>query len=135
MTKQEAALEQIEAAIAHFHGGQYACAITLAGAAEDQMVVRENSEYVWARLQELRPDERPTKEWVAMFNDTRNWLKHPTPELGDVRDVREFECVVMMLRASSKFYACYSTMSLAMDQFKDWCTANDHYTWSINPDK
>jgi hypothetical protein len=35
ITKQHAALKQINAAISHLCAGEYECAITLAGAAED----------------------------------------------------------------------------------------------------
>jgi hypothetical protein len=54
MTKMDAAIEQIDAAIVHFCSGEYACAITLAGAAEDQIVHKEE-DHIWEILKRKVP--------------------------------------------------------------------------------
>jgi hypothetical protein len=107
ITKQQAALRQINAAISHLHVGEYECAITLAGAAEDLLGDTEPG-HLWKVLMQRRPNDHSEKEWAAMFNETRNWLKHPTENLGDARHIEEFEAVIMLIRATSKFMARYN---------------------------
>ena len=68
-----------------------------------------------------RLGDRSEKDWVAMFNDTRNWLKHPMQHLGDVRHIDEFEAVIMLIRAVSKFFAYYNNDGTdKMDEFVLW---------------
>jgi hypothetical protein len=120
MTKMAAALEQIEAAIVHFHAGKYACAITLAGAAEGQILHKE-ADHLWEVLKQKRPADQDEKQWLGTFNATRDWLKHATTNLGEERYIEEFDCVFMLTRASSKFAARYVRTSQAIDQFRAWC--------------
>jgi hypothetical protein len=126
MTKMEAALEQIDAAIADFHAGRYACAITLAGAAEGQ-IIHPEPDHVWAKLKEKVPAGVDKKQWLQTLNETRDWLKHATERLGDERHIEEFDCVFMLIRASSKFVGRYAKSSKAIDEFADWCRAHNYF--------
>lgn len=75
MTKREAAVQQIEAAIAAFHAGHFAAAITLAAAAEDMAPAKAGG--LWERIRDdPARKELDRKKWVARLNETRNWLKH-----------------------------------------------------------
>jgi hypothetical protein len=125
MTKMAAGLEQIEAAIEHFHVRQYACSITLAGAAEDQ-IERTDDDHLWERLRQQVPEGAKVKSWLAVFNETRNWLKHPAPQLANERYIEEYDCVFMLLRAISKFSAHYVRTSEAMDTFTKWCKTHNY---------
>ncbi|GLQ82622.1 hypothetical protein GCM10007881_61450 [Mesorhizobium huakuii] len=89
VTKYEAATQQIEAAIAAFHAGQLALAITLAGAAEDMSPGKEGG--LWASLR-----DNPSR-----LNETRDWLKHDRP--GQTRALVAFEAGLFILRAMDKW--------------------------------
>jgi hypothetical protein len=123
----DAAIEQIDAAIVHFYSGEYACAITLAGAAEDQ-IVRKEEDHIWERLKRKVPAGESEKQWMSIFNETRNWLKHATPEMKNERYIEEFDCVFMLLRATSKISAHYLRTSIVMDHFKVWCIDHGYIT-------
>jgi hypothetical protein len=89
MTKKEAAFRQITAAIKHFESEEYECAITLAGAAEGQLFTEDGSRDLFSELKmRVPPEFKDKQEWVARLNETRDWLKHPTPQLGDEWDTR-----------------------------------------------
>jgi hypothetical protein len=112
MTKQEAASQQIEAAIAAFHAGQFAVAITLAGAAEEMAPAKLGG--LWETIRNdparMQPD---TKKWIARLNETRNWLKHNQDE--PARNLVAFEVGYFILRAMDR----WEPWSPTMVAFKD----------------
>jgi hypothetical protein len=55
ITKQHAALKQINAAISQLRAGEYECAITLAGAAEDPLGDTA-PDHLWKVLMRRRPN-------------------------------------------------------------------------------
>jgi hypothetical protein len=57
MTKKEAALRQIAAAIQHFENKEYECAITLARAAEGQLATEQESAHLFEKLKVRLPPE------------------------------------------------------------------------------
>ncbi|WP_095087614.1 hypothetical protein [Mesorhizobium sophorae] len=117
VTQQEAAAQQIEAAISAFHAGQFAVTITLAGAAEGMAPEKQGG--VWATLRDS--PSRPMQEsraWIGRLNETRDWLKHNrTPE---TRALVSFEAGLFILRAMDKWHP----WTPAMNEFKDlWFSA------------
>ncbi|SIT56549.1 hypothetical protein BQ8794_290159 [Mesorhizobium prunaredense] len=98
--RYEAAVQQIEAAIAAFHAGQFAVTITLAGAAEDMAPGKASG--LWASIRD-NPNRlvAENKAWVNRLNETRNWLKHDRAE--DTRALVAFEAGVFILRAMDKW--------------------------------
>ncbi|TIV71510.1 MAG: hypothetical protein E5V89_09765 [Mesorhizobium sp.] len=100
LTKQEAAIQQIEAAISAFHAGQFAVTVTLAGAAEDMGPERHGG--LWASIRDnpSRPIEK-SKDWIRRLNETRDWLKHDRPE--QIRGLAAFEAGLFILRAMDKW--------------------------------
>lgn len=119
-TKKEAALQQIEAAIDHLYAHDYICPITLAGAAEGQ-IFHSAADHVWGQLILKKPNDWHKKHWVSMLNETRDWLKHSSPDdLDQERDIEEFETVVMLVGASSKFIACFGSTSDKIEGFIKW---------------
>lgn len=118
--RQQAARRQIEIAIKLFYEREFECAITLASAAEGQM---EESDVVHLLpvLKKRRPPQfEDESKWVTFLNETRNWLKHGTPELGDTRAIAEFEAWVMLVRASTKYYAVYLEENETINGFEEW---------------
>lgn len=112
VTQHEAAAQQIDAAIAAFHAGQFAVTITLAGAAED--MAPEKAGGLWAGIRD-NPD-RPASErktWVTRLNETRNWLKHEKVE--GPRALVAFEAGFFILRAMDK----WEPWTPAMIEFKN----------------
>ena len=62
-----------------------------------------------------------------MFNETRNWFKHPTENLGDELHIEEFETAIMLVRATSKFMARYNNKaSNEMGDFIEWCRKHNY---------
>lgn len=100
VSKQEAASQQIEAAIAAFHAGQFAVTITLAGAAEDMAPSKPGG--LWELILSNRPPEE-RKEWVSRLNETFYWLKHERPNGGKTRNLAAVEAGLFILRAMDKW--------------------------------
>ncbi|MER9484737.1 hypothetical protein NKI50_01905 [Mesorhizobium sp. M0563] len=112
VTKQEAAVQQIEAAIAAFHAGQFAAAVTLAGAAEG--MAPDKPEGLWSILRDNpnRPIQE-SKEWITRLNETRDWLKHRRPP--ETRALVAFETGLSILRAMDK----WEPWTGPMNEFKE----------------
>jgi hypothetical protein len=118
MTKKEAALRQITAAIRHFDSSEYECAITLAGAAEGQLAAEDGSCHLFGELKiRVPPEFRDESEWVSWLNATRDWLKHKTPEWGDEWNIHQYDAVIMILRSITKFQWTFRQGTKRMDEF------------------
>lgn len=100
VTKQEAAIQQIEAAIVAFHNGQFAVTVSLAGAAEDMAPPRPGG--LWELILSNRPPE-DRKAWVSRLNETLYWLKHEQPIKGQTRNLTSVEAGIFILRAMDKW--------------------------------
>jgi hypothetical protein len=118
MTKKEAALRQINAAIKHFDDKEYECAITLAGAAEGQLETKEEDRHLFEELKgRVPPEFKSEKEWVSWLNATRDWLKHETPQLSDDWEINEYGAAIMILRAVTEFQWAYKQGTKRMEGF------------------
>lgn len=114
-SKQLSALRQIEAAIVHFHNAEFECAMTLAAAAEGLLPTTDKP-HIFAMLRKKAAD--------LDLNLFINWLKHPTgPDKGTIS---EFEVVITIFRAISKFIAVYGKTSRNMNDFLKWGVAAGH---------
>jgi hypothetical protein len=111
MTKREAAIQQIEAAISAFHAGQFAVAITLAGAADGIGPAKAGGIWETVRDNPNRPIA-DRKKWIARLNGTRDWLKHDQEE--PTRNLVAFEVGLAIIRAMDK----WEPWSPAMVEFK-----------------
>lgn len=119
-TKKEAAKRQIDVATRCFYEGEYESAITLACAAEGMLGESEHP-HVFAVLKDRKPSQfKNENNWTTFLNETRDWLKHLTPQLGDTRGIAQFEAWVMLARAVSKFYAVYLEETDVMNAFIEW---------------
>jgi len=97
VTLREASFNQICAAIAHYGNGQFDCAMTLAAAAEG-MLPAVNEPHLFQQLR-ARPDQAELD-----LNMMINWLKHGGAASADLSD---FETVITIARAITKFTAVY----------------------------
>jgi hypothetical protein len=112
-----AAARQTNAALAAFEAGMFDIAMTLAGAAEG-MIKREGVHMFQGLRASPRALERfSQKEWIAILNMERDWLKHGGAE---EMTIERGSAAFMIARAMSKL----DQWSPAMDEFKIWLLAN-----------
>jgi predicted DNA-binding ribbon-helix-helix protein len=117
VTKKQTSLRQLHAAIEHLRHGEYECAITLAGAAEGQLAGRVEIDF-WQVLKIVaREDRSDIKSVISKLNETRDWLKHPTNQLDDLRYLHVDEAWLACLRAAMQFVSVYKEQSSKMDWF------------------
>ena len=113
--RQLSARRQIDAAIDHMNAGSLECAVTLALAAEGQLLSSKAS-YLFNALKARVPNEEMPK-----FNILRNWLKHHDQNQHDEIEFYDFEVGIALIRATSKFFATYGQSSEKMEAFVVWC--------------
>lgn len=78
LTRQQAASELIDGAIGAWFDGRYACAITLAGAAETGMPKPADGMSMFAALRGavMKFGHLHEKAAVSAMNESKDWLKH-----------------------------------------------------------
>ena len=106
-----AAERQIHAAIAHFRGGDFECAITLCSAAEGR--IPSPSDPGWLRevvIAHAAPDDD--------FNFAANWLKHDVNP--DDLETEQAEVLFWLNRAISKYRARYGDGTVEMAALFPW---------------
>jgi hypothetical protein len=111
MTRKDAAIAQIHAAIKHFHEGEIECAITLALTAEGQ-IPNTDEPHLFRILKKQAHLE------ADAFNFVRNWLKHCT---GPEKIVIEpSHALYALVRAISKYHASYSETTGLTEDFVEF---------------
>ena len=78
VSKKEAALTQLDAAIAHYQAEQYISAITLAGAAEE-IFAKLSGHSTFQRVRDAAVAEHGVSpKWITdnVLNEAKNWFKH-----------------------------------------------------------
>lgn len=109
LTKLDAAINQIMAAIEMLLRGRYECAITLAGAAEG-MLPRTPQSLHALHLEAPLPDELVDHEFAAFtrsqrnafLNRERDWLKHANPSHPASVTIGRIDAESMIVRALSE---------------------------------
>ena len=117
LTKVRAATRQTDEAIRAMQRGDLDIAITLAGAAEG-MLKREGSHLFQFLRDSPKVAHLERKEWVAVLNRERDWLKHV--EGADAIELNAREAAAMIARAASKL----EEWTPLMECFKSWYLAN-----------
>jgi hypothetical protein len=111
ITKLEAAIQQVEAAIELFYAKKFAPAVTLAAAAEGCLPQKANTlddpprpEPLFELMKRGAKERfgKTEKEAVERFNRLVYWLKHPTPQLRATHEVTNYDAWSMIVRAVSK---------------------------------
>jgi hypothetical protein len=120
-TKLGAAVRQLEAAIDAFERGDYAVAITLAGAAEG-MLPTIPSQPLFESLRDHPKAPLKGKPWVSVLNRERDWLKHPSEgAIGPVIEIDHIDTAVMLLRALARVPDPWSER---MEALQEWAKVN-----------
>ena len=128
LNKISAAQQQLEGSIAEMFLGNWACSITLAGAAEGMLPEPLEKKDVFAvsrdhAVSELKLSQ---KDAVTQLNDKRDWLKHtqsnaPRPSL----EIDQLDALIMIFRAYSRFVIATEAKSNMITIFENW--AQQHY--------
>ena len=115
VTKKQASLRQLHAALDHLRDGGYESAITLAGAAEGQLSGRVEVDFWLLFKLVVREERSDLKTVISEFNETRDWLKHPTKQLSEARYLHADEAWIACLRAAMQFVSVFRQQSSKMD--------------------
>jgi hypothetical protein len=123
-----AAQRQIEGSIRHFHAGAFECAITLALAAEGQ-VPDTDTHHLFLQL------KRRASALLSRVNSTLSaiWLKHYSADKPDEIRIEEFDVVIALVRATSKFIAFYGHSSGEIEAFVEWVRAHNYLDGQSDP--
>ena len=137
LNKAAVAQQQLEGAISELFMGNWACAITLAGAAEDALPLSAPQDDVFRGVLEfeMKKHNKTEKEIANELNRQRNWLKHHSEKNGDnFSDAMEFEqidAVFMILRAHSRFVHTTKSKSIILLRFETWFKET-HPDWFLS---
>jgi hypothetical protein len=135
LSKVEAAQQQLEGAIANLFLGNWACAITLAGAAEGMLAPPEVGIDLFTLgktdiAAQLNLNE---KDFVKIVNEQLYWLKHLTETSPVLMNFDQIDVIIMILRAYTKFYALTSKKSDDMLIFESWLKHHFHFPAPLVP--
>jgi hypothetical protein len=114
-TKKLSAKRQILAAIEHFDKKDYECAITLAGAGENQ--IKEDSKLHLFQLIRAKFSSDETNLFY-------NWMKHSSGPDG--AEIDELEVVTSLIRAVQKYVDAYKETCPQFEEFSKWCVAKGY---------
>jgi len=115
ITKAEGAAMQVEAAIEALVKGNFAIAITLAGAAEG-MLEGDGKEMFQALLKAPGIEKHDRKKWIDTLNGELYWLKHVAKDDRKNLEISNLDAGFMIARAASKL----DTWTPKIDEFKVW---------------
>lgn len=107
LTRQQAASELVDGAIGAWFDGRYACAITLAGAAETGMPKPADGTSMFAAMRGavMKFGHLPQNSAGDAMNESKNWLKHYGESKADSISVDN--AWIYVLRAYFKFASVY----------------------------
>ena len=114
-TRKQTSQRHIQTAIELFHRGRIDCAITLALAGEGILPTTPDP-HLFRGLKDAAPD--------LDLNLVGNWLKHPNEP--DIVEIGEFEDVVMICRAITKFIAVFHQSCDPFEEFLTWADNAGH---------
>jgi hypothetical protein len=117
-TKRLAAQRQIHAAITHFQGGGFECAISLCSAAEGQMPEPSEPMHLFGILRRASAENPPPDGKKDDFNYVATWMKHGTG--ADEVEIEEWHVKMWLNRAISKYREVYGTGTPEMIALFPW---------------
>ncbi|MGV2980345.1 hypothetical protein ACERNI_09080 [Camelimonas sp. ID_303_24] len=123
LQKEEAAIRHAEAAIAALQHGHFDIAVTLAGAAEGIYSDRKGSDIHTQMMKQPKALERfNPKEWNAVLNLERDWLKHVSDHGMSEITISAWLAAFSVARALSKLDA--DAWTPLMHEFREWLLSN-----------
>jgi len=127
LTRRQAALRQIDAAIKHVYDGEPDLAITLAAAAEGIMPPTDQP-HVWKWWK-----DHPQFEDLNL-NETITWLKHYNDQ-PDLRFIAEPEAAFTIFRAMTKYAAVqnYEGAPTHWITFLEWGSTSGYFPQEESP--
>ena len=104
VAKMDAAQEQLEGAIYNLFYGNWACAVTLACAAEGMLETNEEGDDLFSIAKKLGTTDvdKNGRKIADYLNDLPHWLKHKTPNKSGSYSICQWDAVQAVLRALSK---------------------------------
>lgn len=107
LTRQQASAELVDGAIGAWFDGRYACAITLAGAAETGMPKAEGRPSMFEAMRGavMKFGQVPEGKAADLMNNSRNWLKHYSEDKPEF--ISDDHAWVYVLRAYWQFNLTY----------------------------
>ena len=122
LSKVEAARQQLEGAIANLFLGNWACAITLAGAAEDMLPAVEGKEDLYGVAKSIGSNhfQMTGKETHDFLNDQLIWLKHKTVNKPTTKKFQQDDAIIMIIRGLTRLKSTIEKTSPNMDLFVEW---------------
>ena len=118
--KKLAAMRQILMAIKCVNSVDYECAITLAGAAENQidekLIGSDNPPHLFRVLR--------SKFSPEPVNEDITWLKHVSGDFD--RDITQFNTALVIARAIQKYVAAYKETHVRFEEFSLWAVQKGH---------
>ncbi len=117
-SKKRAAERQIHAAIAHFHSGDFECAIPLCSAAENQIPEPEQVIHLFGLLRKHDAKNSAIDGRKDDFNYAATWIKHGNG--AEQVEIEEWQVKGWLTRAISKFRATYGSGTLEMIELFPW---------------
>jgi hypothetical protein len=84
------------------------------------MIEREGAHLFSYLRDSPRVRDAKSKQWIDTLNQERDWLKHVTPQLAPVLEIRREHAAIMITRAASRI----EKWSPKMDAFKLWLLKN-----------
>jgi hypothetical protein len=119
ISKADGASRQVEEAIKALERGDFDIAVTLAGAAEGML--ERSGQHMWSfMLKSPKAAAFEKTELIRSLNAERDWLKHPTPDAGNMMTLIRAHAALMIVRAMTKL----ETWSPRMNRFKRWYEGN-----------
>lgn len=122
LSKVDAAQQQLEGAIANLFLGNWACAITLAGAAEDMLPAVEGKEDLYRVAKSIGSNhfQMNDGEMRILLNDQLVWLKHKTVDKPKLMAFQQDDAIIMIIRAYTRLQTTIEKTSPNMDLFVEW---------------
>lgn len=132
ISKLDAARIQLDSAIEHYFQGDYVCAVTLAGAAEDIFAGLLKASGQLTPFEFLHDWYQKNYNTTVSKNDFsrkianlgRNWLKHANEDVDTKFDITEGDSIMMLMRALPCYHKLTKGHTEKMEKFFQYLKAD-----------
>lgn len=126
LSREQAVVELVDGAIGAWFDGRYACAITLAGAAETGIPRLESGTSTFDALREvvMKFGDCSERQAADLMNDSRNWLKHFSENKSN--SISDDYAWIYVLRSYLQFRLVYKETSRTVNMMKFEAKIDEH---------